>query len=100
MKTRTAITLFSFAVMLTSGCTHHCNRGYDSKDPACAKEAGGVAWHHPTKTAADFRKEETSCRSGAWAKAEKENMPGNPFMIADETRRCLEKEYGWLQGCD
>ena len=100
MKNSVAIAFFFLATALVTGCAHRSDRGYDSSDPACAKEAGGVAWHHPKKTGSEFRAEEMSCRSEASSKAEQAGRPGNPFMIADETRSCLQKQYGWLPGCD
>lgn len=85
-------------IALLAACSHY-EAGYDLRNPDCANESGGMAWHHPTKRGAEFRGDDAKCRSSAAAKAEATGRPGNIFMIADETRACLQKEYGWLPGC-
>lgn len=92
------ILLGSFVVVL-SGCVHK-NTGYDNHNPGCANVAGGITWHHKVKTTKDFTRDEMTCSSSASLKAENARMPGNVFMIADETRACLQQELGWIPGCE
>jgi hypothetical protein len=84
---------------LPAACAHY-ETGYDAHNPACANESGGMVWHHPAKKSAEFRDDDAKCRSAAAIKAEAAERPGNIFMIADETRFCLQKEYGWIPGCE
>ena len=85
--------------LLLAACAHY-EAGYDARNPACANASGGVSWHHPVKKGAEFRSDDAKCRSAAAVKAEAAGRPGNVFMIADETRACLQGEYGWIPGCE
>ncbi len=89
----------SVSFLSLAACAH-VEAGYDVHNPGCANESGGVAWHHPTKKSAEFRDDDAKCRSLAAVKAESAGLAGNVFMIADETRACLQKEYGWIPGCE
>jgi len=50
---------------------------------------------HPTKDAQDFEHDKYECEKIAEQSAANWGSPGNPFMIANEIRRCLELKYGW-----
>ena len=89
----------SGVALLLAACAHY-EPGYDARNPACANASGGVAWHHPVKKGAEFRNDDAKCRCAAASRAEAAGLPGNIFMIADETRSCLQREYGWVPGCE
>jgi len=50
---------------------------------------------HPTKSAADFEREKYDCENIAYQKASDFGAKGNPLIIADEIKRCLQLKYGW-----
>jgi hypothetical protein len=98
MKTIARMACAFVAAAMLVACAHY-EAGYDARNPGCANESGGVPWHHPSKSAREFRDEDAKCRSAAAVKAEAAGRPGNIFMIADETRACLQQQYGWIPGC-
>ena len=99
MKHSLSLVLLGSFVVMVSGCVH-THAGYDDRNPGCANVAGGITWHHKVKTTKDFTRDEMTCSSSASLKAEKAKLPGNVFMIADETRACLQQEFGWIPGCE
>lgn len=52
-------------------------------------------WTHPTKTSADFNRDYYKCERIATEATENWGYPGNPFIIANEIKKCLQMECGW-----
>jgi outer membrane biogenesis lipoprotein LolB len=50
---------------------------------------------HPTKDASQFESDKYNCENIGFAKAHQFGASGNPFIIADEMRRCLQLKHGW-----
>ncbi|WP_459943255.1 hypothetical protein [Deferrisoma palaeochoriense] len=70
------IVLFSlFSLLVFSGCaTRYC---------------------HPTKTISDFERDKYDCEGVALQRSHHFGATANPFLIADEMKRCLEIKHGW-----
>lgn len=51
---------------------------------------------HPTKNAQDFERDKYECRLIAEQSAANWGAAGNPMIIADEMRKCLQIKYGWI----
>jgi hypothetical protein len=54
---------------------------------------------HSLKDASQFENDKYDCENMAYAKAHNFGAAGNPFIIIDETRRCLQLKHGWRK-CD
>lgn len=54
-----------------------------------------TAWVHPSKSASDFQQDRYECEQTATQAACNWRACGNPFVIADELKRCLHLRYGW-----
>ena len=52
---------------------------------------------HSSKSASDFERDKRRCMHQASAYAASWGSAGNPFMIVDDSRQCLEMEYGWYK---
>ena len=50
---------------------------------------------HPSKNASQFESDKYDCENMAYAKANNFGAAGNPLIIIDETRRCLQLKHGW-----
>lgn len=72
--TRAAISLFLLLVI--SGCAP-------------------TVFVHSTKTNTDFERDKYECMKIAEQSACNWGSCGNPFMIANETRQCLQLKFGW-----
>ena len=59
----------------------------------CAK----TIFVHPTKNAQDFEHDKYECQLIAEQSAANWGAQGNPFVIADKTKECLKKKYGWRE---
>jgi len=57
---------------------------------ACAQ----TRYTHSTKGTQDFERDKYECEKIAKHQAEESGSPGNPFMIADKTDKCLRLN-GW-----
>lgn len=55
----------------------------------------GGKWCKPGATARDFERDQQRCMNEAAKVAAAWGSPGNPFMIADDTSKCLQLEYGY-----
>ena len=56
-----------------------------------------VVYTHSTKNAQDFERDKYECEKVAEQSAANWGSPGNPFMIVEEMRKCLELRYGWTR---
>ena len=63
----------------------------------CVFVLGGCAttYCHPTKTAADFERDKYDCEGVGVQRTHQWGLSGNPLIIADEMKRCLEIKHGW-----
>lgn len=50
---------------------------------------------HPTKNNEDFERDKYECEKIAEQSAANWGSRGNPFMIANEMKRCLQLKFGW-----
>lgn len=55
---------------------------------------------HSSKSSYDFERDKRRCMHQASAYAASWGSAGNPFMIVDDSRQCLEMEYGWYKCSD
>lgn len=61
---------------------------------------GGCAptvFTHPTKNNQDFERDKYDCEKVAEQSAANWGAKGNPFIIADEIKRCLQLKHGWIR---
>jgi hypothetical protein len=50
---------------------------------------------HPTKTQEDFIRDKYECEQIATQYSANYNAQGNPFIIIEQTKRCLQEKFGW-----
>jgi hypothetical protein len=68
--------LLLLTVLLLFGCA---SRDYD----------------HPTKSSADFDRDQSDCLDIATKKANQLGLATNAIWIHEEMRQCLERQHGW-----
>jgi hypothetical protein len=52
-------------------------------------------YDHPTKTSADFDRDQSDCLDTTTKKANQLGLATNAIWINEEMRQCLEKQHGW-----
>lgn len=52
---------------------------------------------HETKNSQDFQRDLYDCQQIAAQYTANLGYHGNPFIIRDETQKCLENKYGWQE---
>jgi len=50
---------------------------------------------HPTKNQDDFVRDQYECEQIATQFSANYGAQGNPFIISNEIKRCLEQKFGW-----
>jgi hypothetical protein len=56
-----------------------------------------TTYNHPLKEAKDLEREKNECEKVAKKLATDAGEPDNPFIIQDETDRCLKLKFGWTR---
>ncbi len=52
-------------------------------------------WVHSYKNEQDFEADKYDCEKTAEQSAANWGSPGNPFMILNEMKKCLQYKHGW-----
>ena len=52
-------------------------------------------WQHQEKQPEQFNRDKYDCETEAYARSSIRGVPGNPFIVHEEMRRCLQVKHGW-----